>query len=111
MRTNAGDRTSPSLVRTPGNLTDDDLTAINGKRDQLEGKIQERYGIPRTKSKRMSTLGTTLKRGRRQPAMKTKRPRRGAASPLCSVAGSTCVFRSPLCLFLDRGCGLRRKLQ
>ena len=25
-----------------GNLTDDDLTAINGKRDQLEGKIQER---------------------------------------------------------------------
>ena len=28
-----------------GNLTDDDLIAINGKRDQLEGKIQERYGI------------------------------------------------------------------
>jgi uncharacterized protein YjbJ (UPF0337 family) len=28
-----------------GNLTDDDLTAIGGKRDQLEGKIQERYGI------------------------------------------------------------------
>jgi uncharacterized protein YjbJ (UPF0337 family) len=28
-----------------GNLTDDDLTAINGQRDQLEGKIQERYGL------------------------------------------------------------------
>jgi uncharacterized protein YjbJ (UPF0337 family) len=28
-----------------GNLTDDDLTAINGRRDQLEGKIQERYGF------------------------------------------------------------------
>ena len=28
-----------------GKLTDDDLTAINGRRDQLEGKIQERYGI------------------------------------------------------------------
>jgi uncharacterized protein YjbJ (UPF0337 family) len=28
-----------------GKLTDDDLTAINGKRDELEGKIQERYGI------------------------------------------------------------------
>ena len=27
-----------------GELTDDDLTAINGQRDQLEGKIQERYG-------------------------------------------------------------------
>ena len=25
-----------------GDLTDDDITAINGKRDQLEGKIQER---------------------------------------------------------------------
>ncbi len=28
-----------------GKLTDDDLTAINGRRDQLAGKIQERYGI------------------------------------------------------------------
>ena len=27
-----------------GKLTDDDLTAINGWRDQLEGKIHERYG-------------------------------------------------------------------
>jgi uncharacterized protein YjbJ (UPF0337 family) len=30
-----------------GKLTDDDLTFINGKRDQLEGRIQERYGIQR----------------------------------------------------------------
>jgi uncharacterized protein YjbJ (UPF0337 family) len=28
-----------------GKLTDDDLTVIAGKRDQLIGKIQERYGI------------------------------------------------------------------
>jgi uncharacterized protein YjbJ (UPF0337 family) len=28
-----------------GQLTDDDLTQINGKRDQLEGKIQQRYGL------------------------------------------------------------------
>jgi uncharacterized protein YjbJ (UPF0337 family) len=28
-----------------GKLTDDDLTFIDGKRDQLEGRIQERYGI------------------------------------------------------------------
>jgi uncharacterized protein YjbJ (UPF0337 family) len=27
-----------------GQLTDDELTAIDGRRDQLEGKIQERYG-------------------------------------------------------------------
>jgi uncharacterized protein YjbJ (UPF0337 family) len=28
-----------------GKLTDDDLTAIGGKKDQLVGRIQERYGI------------------------------------------------------------------
>ncbi|WP_435951707.1 CsbD family protein [Dryocola sp. BD626] len=27
-----------------GKLTDDDMTVIEGKRDQLVGKIQERYG-------------------------------------------------------------------
>ncbi len=34
-----------------GKLTDDDLTAINGQRDQLEGKIQERYGIAKDEAK------------------------------------------------------------
>ena len=38
-----------------GKLPDDDLTAINGRRDQLEGKIQERYGI--AKFGRMSMTG------------------------------------------------------
>ena len=28
-----------------GKLTDDEIDQINGQRDQLEGKIQERYGI------------------------------------------------------------------
>ena len=28
-----------------GKLTDDDMDVIAGKRDQLAGKIQERYGI------------------------------------------------------------------
>ncbi len=30
-----------------GKLTDDDLTVIAGKKDQLVGKVQERYGIAR----------------------------------------------------------------
>ena len=30
-----------------GKLTDQDLTTIEGKRDQLVGKLQERYGIAR----------------------------------------------------------------
>ena len=28
-----------------GQLTDDDLTQVNGRRDQLEGRIQQRYGL------------------------------------------------------------------
>ena len=46
-----------------GKLTDDDLTQINGRRDQLEGKIQERYGVARIRSRRTSTLGTTPRAG------------------------------------------------
>jgi uncharacterized protein YjbJ (UPF0337 family) len=33
-----------------GKLTDDDLTTINGKRDQLVGKVQERYGVAKEKA-------------------------------------------------------------
>jgi uncharacterized protein YjbJ (UPF0337 family) len=40
-----------------GKLTDDDLTAINGRRDQLEDKIQERMESPRIKFGRMSMTG------------------------------------------------------
>jgi uncharacterized protein YjbJ (UPF0337 family) len=35
-----------------GKLTDDDLTAINGQRDQLEGKLQERYGYAKDEVKK-----------------------------------------------------------
>lgn len=35
-----------------GKLTDDDLTVIRGKRDQLIGKIQERYGIAKQEAER-----------------------------------------------------------
>jgi uncharacterized protein YjbJ (UPF0337 family) len=34
-----------ALKKQWGKLTDDDLTVIAGQRDQLVGKIQERYGI------------------------------------------------------------------
>jgi uncharacterized protein YjbJ (UPF0337 family) len=33
-----------------GKLTDDDLTVVAGKRDQLAGKIQERYGYAKDKA-------------------------------------------------------------
>jgi uncharacterized protein YjbJ (UPF0337 family) len=35
-----------------GKLTDDDLRVINGKRDQLVGKIQERYGVAKAEAER-----------------------------------------------------------
>jgi len=35
-----------------GKLTDDDLDVIAGKKDQLVGKIQERYGITRAEAER-----------------------------------------------------------
>lgn len=35
-----------------GKLTDDDLDVINGKRDQLEGRIQERYGYEKDRVSR-----------------------------------------------------------
>jgi uncharacterized protein YjbJ (UPF0337 family) len=35
-----------------GDLTDDDLTMIAGKRDQLAGKLQERYGFEKAHAER-----------------------------------------------------------
>ena len=35
-----------------GKLTDDDLTRVEGKRDQLVGRIQNRYGIAKDEAER-----------------------------------------------------------
>lgn len=35
-----------------GKLSDDDLTRIEGKRDQLVGSIQQRYGIAKDEAER-----------------------------------------------------------
>lgn len=35
-----------------GDLTDDDLTEIEGERDKLVGKVQERYGIAKEEAER-----------------------------------------------------------
>jgi uncharacterized protein YjbJ (UPF0337 family) len=34
-----------------GKITDDDLAAINGKRDQLEGRFQQRYGLAKDQAR------------------------------------------------------------
>ena len=38
-----------------GKLTDDDMTAIEGKRDQLVGRIQERYGYAKDQAEKEVT--------------------------------------------------------
>src|SRR5262249_10570810 len=42
-----------------GKLTDDDLTMVNGRREQLEGIIQQRYGM--AKDQLRKEVGTWLK--------------------------------------------------
>ena len=42
-----------------GKLTAHDLTAINGRREELEGKIQQRYGIAKDQAR--STTGSRRK--------------------------------------------------
>ncbi len=55
-----------------GNLTDDDLDKIAGRRDQLEGKSRSATGLRRIRRKGMWTTGPTPKRGE---ATKTLKPR------------------------------------
>ena len=35
-----------------GKLTDDDITVVDGKREQLLGRIQERYGIAKDEAEK-----------------------------------------------------------
>jgi uncharacterized protein YjbJ (UPF0337 family) len=49
--------------QTWSKLTDDDLANLSGKREQLSGKIQERYGMKKDEAERqiddwISKLGT-----------------------------------------------------
>ena len=38
-----------------GKLTDDDIEIVAGRRDQLAGKIQERYGVAKDEAERQLT--------------------------------------------------------
>lgn len=45
-----------------GKLTDDDLDLAAGKRDQLAGRIQERYGIAKDEADRQLTEWVDIQR-------------------------------------------------
>jgi uncharacterized protein YjbJ (UPF0337 family) len=52
-----------------GRLTDDDLAAIGGRRQELEGKLQERYGYAKDRIKReIDDWATELRAGARKTA-------------------------------------------
>ena len=40
-----------------GKLTDDELDQIEGKRDQLIGKIQKQYGLSKEEAERRGVIG------------------------------------------------------
>jgi uncharacterized protein YjbJ (UPF0337 family) len=61
-----------------GKLTDDDLTMIDGKRDRMIGKIQERYGI--TKEKAEEQIREWNFTARKETARKEKETSRRKAS-------------------------------
>ena len=42
-----------------GKLTNDDLDVIEGKRTELAGRLQQRYGIAKGDAERESMLGST----------------------------------------------------
>jgi uncharacterized protein YjbJ (UPF0337 family) len=45
-----------------GKLTDDDLTTIGGKKDQLAGILQQKYGYAKEQAeKELDTFATSLK--------------------------------------------------
>lgn len=40
------------VKETWGKLTDDDLDVINGRREQMVGKMQERYGVAKEEAEK-----------------------------------------------------------
>jgi len=44
-----------------GKLTDDDLTAVAGKRDQLAGRLQQRYGYEKEAERELDEFARSLK--------------------------------------------------
>jgi len=54
-----------------GKLTDDDIALLSGKRDELVGKIQERYGITKEQAQREADEWATATSGDLQGASRT----------------------------------------
>ncbi len=51
-----------------GQLTDDDITEINGRKDKLVGKLQERYGYSRQEAENQVTNFINQNRSGNEPS-------------------------------------------
>ena len=54
-------QTKGAVKKQWGKLTNDDLTVIAGQRDQLVGKIQERYGIAKEEADKQVRTWESMK--------------------------------------------------
>jgi uncharacterized protein YjbJ (UPF0337 family) len=54
-------QTKGAVKKQWGKLTDDDLTVMAGQRDQLVGKIQERYGIAKEEADKQVKTWESMK--------------------------------------------------
>jgi uncharacterized protein YjbJ (UPF0337 family) len=88
-------QTKGAVKKQCGKLTDDDLAIINGERDQLVGKIQERYGIAKEEADKQVKTWESMKVNE----LRMSGPRRGAgpAEYLIWIQADAELIASRLC--------------
>jgi uncharacterized protein YjbJ (UPF0337 family) len=79
-----------------GKLTDDEITQINGNRDQLEGKLQVKYGYAKDKAKQEVDDWCNRTRWARLQAYNWARGRRLPAGNTVMFQAESSLIRSSL---------------
>ena len=65
-----------SLKSRWGKLTDDDLDVIEGQKDQLVGKVQERYGIAKDEAQKQVDEWNRINRDAENQEIEAERQRK-----------------------------------
>ena len=67
-----------SLKSRWGKLTDDDLDVIEGQKDQLVGKVQERYGIAKEEAQKQVDEWNRMNRDAENQEIEAERQRKAS---------------------------------
>ena len=67
-----------SLKSRWGKLTDDDLDVIEGQKDQLVGKVQERYGIAKDEAQKQVDEWNRISRDAENREIEAERQRKAS---------------------------------